>query len=364
MNDIKQNLIGLDRQDIKKILLDLKAPLFRADQIFHWVYHQGIDDFDKMGNLPKALQDALKEVLFIQRPHIQNAQASQDGTQKWLLRFQDNQEAETVHIPEKTRGTLCISSQIGCTLSCKFCHTGTQKLVRNLTAGEIVGQLMRARDVFHEWPSPLFNRHISNIVMMGMGEPLYNYEDVKKALTIIMDPKGINLSKRAITLSTSGVVPMIHQCGQELGVNLAISLHAVRNELRDEIVPLNRKYPIEELLNACRRYPGTTKHNRITFEYVMLKGINDSPAEARELVRLIKGIPAKINLIPFNYWPGAPYERSTDKAIENFARILVNAGYASPVRRPRGEDILAACGQLKSLSERVSKSRIIKAESA
>jgi 23S rRNA (adenine2503-C2)-methyltransferase len=283
-------------------------------------------------------------------------QKSTDGTRKWLLRFSDGQEVESVHIPEEDRGTLCVSSQVGCTLTCKFCHTGTQKLVRNLSAPEIVGQVMVARDQLREWPSPKDGRLLSNIVMMGMGEPLYNFENVAKALKIVMDGEGISISKRKITLSTAGVVPMIHRCGAELGVNLAISLHAVNDELRDRIVPINKKYPLADLLEACRTYPGLTNARRITFEYVMLKDVNDSPAEARELVRLLQEIPAKVNLIPFNPWPGAPFECSTPEAIKRFSDIVFDAGYASPVRTPRGQDIMAACGQLKSESIRQRRS--------
>jgi 23S rRNA (adenine2503-C2)-methyltransferase len=273
-----------------------------------------------------------------------------DGTRKWLLGFADGQEAETVHIPEEDRGTLCVSSQIGCTLTCRFCHTGTQRLVRNLSAAEILGQIMLARDSLQEWPSPPDGRLISNIVMMGMGEPLYNYDNVAKALRIVMDGEGISISKRKITLSTAGVVPMIRRAGAELGVNLAISLHAVTDELRDRIVPINRKYPIAELMAACRAYPGLSNARRITFEYVMLKEVNDSPADARALVHLLAGVPAKVNLIPFNPWPGAPFECASNAAIARFSQIVFDAGYASPVRTPRGQDIMAACGQLKSES--------------
>jgi 23S rRNA (adenine2503-C2)-methyltransferase len=284
-------------------------------------------------------------------------QTSADATRKWLFRFRDGQQVETVYIPEEDRGAVCISTQVGCTLSCRFCHTGTQKLVRNLGAAEIVGQFMAARDSCGEWPSPKDEqpRLLSNIVVMGMGEPLYNYENVAKALRIAMDNEGIGLSRRRITLSTSGVVPMMDRCGAELGVGLAVSLHAVTDALRGELVPLNRKYPIAELLAACRRYPGASNARRITFEYVMLRGVNDSEAEARELVRLIRGIPTKVNLIPFNPWPGSPYRTSTPEAIRRFAAIVNAAGYASPIRRPRGRDILAACGQLKTASERVRK---------
>jgi 23S rRNA (adenine2503-C2)-methyltransferase len=349
------NIIGRSRQQLTEEFETLNIPKFRVQQVWNWLYHHGVRHFDQMANISEPLRRQLAENYALFRPQVVASQTSTDGTQKWLLKFHDNQEAETVHIPEVDRGTLCISSQVGCTLTCKFCHTGTQLLVRNLTADEIVGQIMVARDVFNEWPSPTGQRHISNIVMMGMGEPLYNYENVSQALKIIMDEKGISLSKRRITLSTSGVVPMIRQCGEELGVNLAISLHAVRNDLRNVLVPLNKKYPLEDLLQACREYPGLSTARRITFEYVMLKDVNDSDADAKELVRLIRGIPAKINLIPFNPWPNAPFERSTSKRIAAFGEIVYKAGYASPVRTPRGEDILAACGQLKSESQRIPK---------
>ena len=359
---MKSNIIGQSREDLKAIIKECGAPAFRANQLWHWLYHRGARSFEDMANMPLSLRNDLASAYVIERPTIATAQASTDGTQKWLLRFSDGEEAETVHIPDVERGTLCISSQVGCTLTCKFCHTGTQKLVRNLTSAEIVGQMMVARDVFSEWPTPFEGRHISNIVMMGMGEPLYNYDNVAKALKIIMDHEGISLSRRRITLSTSGVVPMMQQCGEELGVNLAVSLHAVRNDLRNTLVPLNKKYPLEMLLEACRSYPGANNARRITFEYVMLKGVNDTPADAKELVRLIQGIPAKINLIPFNPWPGSDFECSSPQAINAFAEIVFRAGYSSPVRMPRGRDILAACGQLKSASMRVSKSRLAERE--
>jgi 23S rRNA (adenine2503-C2)-methyltransferase len=302
--------------------------------------------------LAKPLRDQLAARYLLNRPAISRALSSVDGTRKWLLRFADGEEVETVHIPEEDRGTLCVSSQVGCTLTCSFCHTGTQRLVRNLGSEEIVGQVMVARDALGEWPSPQDDRQVTNIVLMGMGEPLYNYENVATALKIIMDPEGVSISRRKITLSTSGVAPMIQRCGAELAVNLAISLHAVRDDIRDHLVPLNRKYPIAALLDACRSYPGATNARRITFEYVMLKGINDSLSDARELVRLLAGIPAKVNLIPFNPWPGAPFECSSDAAIKAFSDIVFAAGYSAPVRTPRGRDILAACGQLKSASVR------------
>jgi 23S rRNA (adenine2503-C2)-methyltransferase len=352
------NIIGQSREDLQQQFSELGIPAFRMRQVWHWVYHRGVRTFEQMGNLPKDIREKLSTIYAVHRPEVKVALSSVDGTQKWLLGFQDGQEAETVHIPDVDRGTLCISSQVGCTLTCKFCHTGTQVLVRNLTSAEIVGQMMIARDVFSEWPTPSGQRHVSNIVMMGMGEPLYNYDNVLKALKIIMDHEGISLSRRRITLSTSGVVPMMKRCGEELGVNLAVSLHAVRNDLRNILVPLNKKYPIEELIQACRDYPGVNNARRITFEYVMLKGVNDTPADAKELIRLIRGIPAKINLIPFNPWPGSEFECSTPQAIHQFSEIVFNAGYASPVRTPRGRDILAACGQLKSESQRQRKSKL------
>ncbi|MFN7039435.1 MAG: 23S rRNA (adenine(2503)-C(2))-methyltransferase RlmN [Alphaproteobacteria bacterium] len=356
MTETKKNLIGLSKDELAQEIKDFGEKSFRAKQLWQWIYNQGATSFDQMTNIAKDLQQELDKHYSIARPATSREHISIDHTRKWLLKYNDNEEAETVYIPEEGRGTLCVSSQIGCTLSCKFCHTGTQKLVRNLTANEIVSQLLIARDRLEEWPSTREIRMISNIVMMGMGEPLYNYDNVKTALQILMDNEGIAISRRKITLSTSGVVPMIEQCGRELGVQLAISLHAVRDDLRNELVPLNKKYPIKDLLDACRRYPSASNSKRITFEYVMLKGINDSLSDAKELVKLIKGIPAKINLIPFNPWPGTIYECSSDDKIDAFARFINDAGYASPVRRPRGRDVYAACGQLKSDSERKSKS--------
>ena len=351
-----KDLVGLSRAALLAEMQAMGAQPFRARQLWHWIYHRGATDFAAMTTLSKAFRAELASRYRIGRPATARALTSLDGTRKWLLRFEDGQEAECVHIPEEDRGTLCVSSQVGCTLTCTFCHTGTQRLVRNLTAAEIVGQVMLARDALGEWPSPQDDRQLTNIVLMGMGEPLYNYDNVAEALKIIIDHEGLSLSRRKITLSTSGVVPMIRRCGEELGVNLAISLHAVKDELRDVLVPINRKYPLAELLEACRTYPGLSNARRITFEYVMLKGVNDSPQEARELVRLLTGIPAKVNLIPFNPWPGAPYERSGAAAITAFADIVNAAGYASPVRTPRGEDIMAACGQLKSDSIRKRRS--------
>ena len=319
------------------------------------MYHQGVTDFGRMSSIARPLQEKLAENFVIGRPEAAVVQTSVDETRKFLFRFRDGQEAETVYIPDRQedRGAVCISSQVGCTLSCRFCHTGTQTLVRNLGAAEIVGQFMAARDSYGEWPSPRGEtpRLLSTIVLMGMGEPLYNYENVAKAMVIVMDNEGIALSRRRITLSTSGVVPMMDRAGAELGVNLAVSLHAVRDELRDELVPLNRKYPIAEVIAACRRYPAASNARRITFEYVMLKGVNDSTADAHELVRLIAGIPAKVNLIPFNPWPGSAYETSSGAAIDRFANIIMDAGFSSPVRSPRGRDILAACGQLRTESQ-------------
>jgi 23S rRNA (adenine2503-C2)-methyltransferase len=342
----------MGRAELADEMAAFGAEKFRARQLWHWIYHRGVTDFAVMSNLAKPFRARLAERYELRRPEVAAAQASLDGTRKWLLRFDGGQEVETVHIPESDRGTLCVSSQVGCTLNCSFCHTGTQRLVRNLTAAEIVGQIMLARDALGEWPSApngaADDRLLTNIVLMGMGEPLYNYDNVAAALKIVMDPEGLAISRRKITLSTAGVVPVIARVGAELGVNLAVSLHAVHDELRDRLVPLNRKYPIAELLDACRRYPGSSNARRITFEYVMLKGINDSPAEARELVRLLRGIPAKVNLIPFNPWPGAPYECSDDAAIATFSDIVFAAGYSAPVRAPRGRDISAACGQLKS----------------
>ena len=350
--DGRRDLVGLSRADLAAAIAAIGEAPFRAKQLWHWIYHQGVTDFALMANIAKPLREKLAAHFVVGRPSVALDQRSTDDTRKMLFRFRDNEAVETVYIPDVTenRGAVCISSQVGCTLSCRFCHTGTQRLTRKLSPAEIVGQFMAMRDAYGEWPSPKGDvpRLLSTIVMMGMGEPLYNYENVATALKIIMDGEGIGLSRRRITLSTSGVVPMMDQCGAELGVNLAVSLHAVRDDVRDVIVPLNRKYNIAELIAACRRYPAASNARRITFEYVMLKGINDSEADAHELVRLIAGIPAKVNLIPFNPWPGSTYETSSGNAIRRFADIVMNAGYASPVRTPRGRDILAACGQLKS----------------
>jgi 23S rRNA (adenine2503-C2)-methyltransferase len=358
--DGRRDLVGLTREELVAELAAIGEAPFRAKQLWHWIYHQGATDFAAMSTIARPLQAKLTNSFVVGRPGVATEQTSADGTRKFLFRFRDGQDAETVYIPDlaEDRGTLCISSQVGCTLSCRFCHTGTQALVRNLGAAEIVGQFMAARDAYGEWPSPKGEtpRLLSNIVLMGMGEPLYNYAHVARAMRIAMDGEGIGLSRRRITLSTSGVVPMMDRCGAELAVNLAVSLHAVTDELRDELVPLNRKYPLGELIAACRRYPGASNARRITFEYVMLKDVNDSVAEARALVRLIAGIPAKVNLIPFNPWPGSVYETSTPAAIRAFAEVVMAAGYASPVRVPRGRDILAACGQLRTDSARAPRS--------
>ncbi|ASY64655.1 Ribosomal RNA large subunit methyltransferase N [Sinorhizobium sojae CCBAU 05684] len=369
----KPSLIGISREDMAKALVDKGVPerqvKMRVSQLWHWLYVRGVSDFDHMTNVSKDMREMLKEHFTIARPEIVEEQVSNDGTRKWLLRFPPRGagrpvEIETVYIPEEGRGTLCISSQVGCTLTCSFCHTGTQKLVRNLTAEEILSQLLLARDRLGDFPErdtpqgaivPAEGRKITNIVMMGMGEPLYNFEHVKTALLIASDGDGLSLSKRRITLSTSGIVPEIYRTGEEIGVMLAISLHAVNDELRDMLVPINKKYPLKALMEACRAYPGLSNARRITFEYVMLKDVNDSLEDAKELVKLLRGIPAKINLIPFNPWPGTNYQCSDWEQIEKFADFINQAGYASPIRTPRGRDILAACGQLKSESERMRK---------
>ncbi len=354
--DGRRDLVGMSRDELAAEMAAIGEASFRVKQLWHWIYHQGVTDFARMSSIARPLQQKLAERFVVGRPHATEVRTSVDDTRKFLFRFRDGQEVETVYIPDpqEDRGAVCISSQVGCTLSCRFCHTGTQTLVRNLGAPEIIGQFMAARDLYGEWPSPKGEtpRLLSTIVLMGMGEPLFNYANVAKAMTIAMDGEGIGLSRRRITLSTSGVVPMMDRAGAELGVNLAVSLHAVTDDLRDELVPLNRRYPIRELMAACRRYPGASNARRITFEYIMLKGVNDSEAEARELVRLIAGMPAKVNLIPFNPWPGSKYEPSGKVALEKFAGIVNAAGFASPVRTPRGQDILAACGQLRTESRR------------
>ena len=360
------NLVGLTREALKEALIIAGSPekqvKMRLGQLWQWIYEKGVRDFEQMTNLSKDYRAFLAEHFVIAIPEVVSKQVSTDGTRKYLVRIAGGHEVETVYIPESDRGTLCISSQVGCTLTCSFCHTGTQKLVRNLTAGEIIGQVMLARDDLGEWPAPGRNpatsaRLLSNIVLMGMGEPLYNFENVRDAMKIAMDPEGIQLSRRRITLSTSGVVPEIARTATEIGCLLAVSFHATTDAVRDKLVPINKRWNIEVLLEALRDYPKASNSERITFEYVMLKGINDSDADAHRLVELIKGIPAKVNLIPFNPWPGAPYERSSNNRINAFSEIVYQAGYASPVRKPRGEDIFAACGQLKSATERARKSR-------
>ena len=359
-NDLRRNLVGLSRDELKGALKEAGLEPFRAQQIWHWIYWHGVTDFERMTNVAKKTREKLAETFVIERPQIVTEQRSTDGTRKWLLRFPDGNEAETVNIPEEDRGSVCVSSQVGCTLTCSFCHTGTQPLVRNLTPDEIVGQFMVARDSYNEWPTPtLETRMLSNIVMMGMGEPLYNFDNVVAALKIVMDDQGIALSRRRITLSTSGVVPMIPKVGEALDVNLAVSLHAVDDAVRDTLVPINRKWPIKELLKACADYPGARNSRRITFEYAMLKGVNDSDADARELVRILKPIHAKVNLIPFNPWPGAPYECSSNNRIHRFAEIVNDGGLSAPVRTPRGRDIHAACGQLKSESVRARGEKVL-----
>ncbi len=366
-------LTGMDRAALAEALASVGVPerqrKMRVQQIWHWLYVRGVSDFSAMRNISRELREALAANFSIENPEVAEEQISADGTRKWLFRFPSRGagrpvEIETVYIPEEGRGTLCISSQVGCTLNCSFCHTGTQKLVRNLTAGEILGQLIAARQRLGDFPDadtpegaivPAEGRKITNVVMMGMGEPLYNFEEVKKALLIASDGDGLSLSRRRITLSTSGVVPEIARTGEEIGVMLAISLHSAKDALRDVLVPINKKYPLKELIAACKAYPGLSNARRITFEYVMLKGVNDSLADARDLVILLKGIPAKINLIPFNPWPGTEYQCSDWETIERFSDFINDAGYASPIRTPRGRDILAACGQLKSESERMKK---------
>jgi len=365
-DDARQNLVGLTRDALRAALIAAGTPerqaKMRAGQVWQWIYQKGVRDFDAMTNLAKPYRALLAAHFTVRIPEIVRREVSADGTRKYLVRIAGGHEVETVYIPEEDRGTLCISSQVGCTLTCSFCHTGTQRLVRNLTAGEIVGQVMLARDDLGEWPEP--GRHpkdetrlLSNIVLMGMGEPLYNFDAVRDAMKIAMDPEGISLSRRRITLSTSGVVPEIARCATEIGCLLAVSFHATTDDVRDRLVPINKRWNIETLLDALRDYPRLSNSERITFEYVMLHGVNDSDDDARRLVKLIEGIPAKINLIPFNEWPGAPYRRSSNNRIRAFADIIYKAGYASPIRTPRGEDIMAACGQLKSESERARNPR-------
>ncbi|MFN4038502.1 MAG: 23S rRNA (adenine(2503)-C(2))-methyltransferase RlmN [Erythrobacter sp.] len=380
--DGRVDLIGLPRPRIRELFeeagLDAKQAKLRAKQVFHWLYHRGVTSFDAMTDIAKTMRPWLSERFVIGRPEVVEAQHSVDGTRKWLLRTADGHDFEMVFIPDEARGTLCVSSQVGCTLNCTFCHTGTMKLVRNLTPGEIVGQVMLARDALGEWPKGSMasdadmideddeaghytadGRLLTNIVMMGMGEPLYNFDHVRDALTLVMDGDGLALSKRRITLSTSGVIPMMERCGEEIGVNLAVSLHGVRKDVRDELVPLNKKYGIEALLQACADYPGASNARRITFEYVMIRDKNDSDEDARELVRLLKAynLPAKVNLIPFNPWPGAGYECSTPERIRRFSDIVFEGGISAPVRTPRGRDIDAACGQLKTAAEKKSRAQ-------
>ena len=362
-----QNLVGMTRPRLKEALIAIGTPekqaKMRVNQIWQWIYHWGVRDFSAMTNLAKDYRAKLAENFVVAVPEVVSKNVSEDGTRKYLVRIAGGHEVEVVYIPETDRGTLCISSQVGCTLTCSFCHTGTQKLVRNLTSGEIVGQIMVARDDLGEWPEPGQGtgesgpRLLSNIVLMGMGEPLYNFENVRDAMKIAMDGEGISLSRRRITLSTSGVVPEIARTAEEIGCMLAISFHATTDDVRNTLVPINKRWPIEELLEALKAYPKASNSERITFEYVVLKDVNDSDEDARRLIKLIEGIPAKINLIPFNEWPGAPYKRSDWSRIKKFADIIYKAGYASPIRTPRGEDIMAACGQLKSATERARKSR-------
>jgi 23S rRNA (adenine2503-C2)-methyltransferase len=381
--DGRIDLLGLShlqiRQCFEESQLDAKAAKLRSKQVFHWIYHRGVTTFDAMTDIAKTMRPWLEDRYVIGRPQVIDAQVSSDGTRKWLLRADDAQDYEMVFIPDADRGTLCISSQVGCTLNCRFCYTGTMRLVRNLSPGEIVGQVMLARDALGEWPKGNMasadadeaedddtghysadGRMLTNIVLMGMGEPLYNFDNVRDAMKIVMHGDGLGLSRRRITLSTSGVVPMMERAGEEIGVNLAVSLHAVTKEVRDEIVPINRKYGIEELLEACANYPGVSNARRMTFEYVMLKDKNDSDEDARELVRLIKHyqLPAKVNLIPFNPWPGAVYECSEPDRIRRFSNIIFDAGFSAPIRTPRGRDIMAACGQLKSSSEKKSRAEL------
>jgi 23S rRNA (adenine2503-C2)-methyltransferase len=378
-NDLRRNIVGLSRPALTAVLGEIGIPekqrRMRMRQLWHWMYNRGVTDFSVMTDVSKDMQKKLDEMFVIARPEVVTEQVSSDGTRKWLLRLAPDEcgarhEIETVYIPEEDRGTLCISSQVGCTLTCTFCHTGTQKLVRNLTAGEIAGQIMLARDKIKDWPAdletnkqpPSSGRYVTNVVLMGMGEPLYNFDNVKDAIEIASDGEGLSLSKRRITLSTSGVVPEIVRAGDEIGSALAISLHGTTDEIRNKLVPLNKKYPLAELLEACRNYPGSSNARRITFEYVMLKGVNDTKEDAKRLVQLLKGIPAKVNLIPFNPWPGTVFECSEWDVIEAFAEILNNAGYASPVRTPRGRDIMAACGQLKSESMKARASERVAAK--
>ncbi len=356
----KHDLLEFSFSELENFCLNKNLPKFRASQIWRWIYCFGLKSFEEMNNISKSSREFLNNISLISRPQISEMQTSSDGTIKWLIKLNDNSEVETVYIPQDDRGTVCLSSQVGCTLSCSFCHTGTQALVRNLKSSEIIGQLMIVMDHLNDWPSGKNNRKVTNIVMMGMGEPLLNYDQVSKAIKIIMSDDGIAISRRKITLSTSGIIPNIEKAGIELGVNLAISLHAVNDKLRNKLVPINKKYNLEKLINACKHYPKLSNSRRITWEYVMLKDINDTSEDAINLIKLITDIPSKINLIPFNPWPGSLFETSTQRNIDNFAKILMGAGFASPIRKPRGQDIYAACGQLKSNSEKIKKSQINK----
>ena len=356
----KQDLLDLSFEQLQEFCALNELPKFRATQIWRWIYCFGLSSFEDMSNIAKVTRTFLNQISAISRPEVSEVQESKDGTIKWLIKLKDNSEVETVFIPQDDRGTVCLSSQVGCTLNCTFCHTGTQALVRNLTSSEILGQLMLVMDHLDDWPSGKNSRKVTNVVMMGMGEPLLNYNEVSKAIKTMMSDAGISLSRRRITLSTSGIIPMIEKTGSDLGVNLAISLHAVNDELRDKLVPINKKYNLENLIDACRNYPILSNSRRITWEYVMLKDINDTKEDAINLIKLIKGIPSKINLIPFNPWPGSLFQTSTQKNIDMFAKIIMDAGFASPVRKPRGQDIFAACGQLKSETQKVRKSQVNK----
>ena len=356
----KQDLLDLSFEQLQEFCDLNELHKFRATQIWRWMYCFGLSSFDNMNNIAKSTRTFLNQISVISRPEVSEVKESKDGTIKWLIKLKDNSEVETVFIPQDDRGTVCLSSQVGCTLNCTFCHTGTQALVRNLTSSEILGQLMLVMDYLDDWPSGKNSRKVTNVVMMGMGEPLLNYNEVSKAIKIMMSDAGISLSRRRITLSTSGIIPMIEKTGSDLGVNLAISLHAVNDELRDKLVPINKKYNLENLIDACRNYPILSNSRRITWEYVMLKDINDTKEDAINLIKLIKGIPSKINLIPFNPWPGSLFQTSTQKSIDVFAKIIMDAGFASPVRKPRGQDIYAACGQLKSETQKVRKSHVNK----
>jgi 23S rRNA (adenine2503-C2)-methyltransferase len=356
----KQDLLDLSFEQLQEFCDLNELHKFRATQIWRWMYCFGLSSFDNMNNIAKSTRTFLNQISVISRPEVSEVKESKDGTIKWLIKLKDNSEVETVFIPQDDRGTVCLSSQVGCTLNCTFCHTGTQALVRNLTSSEILGQLMLVMDHLDDWPSGKNSRKVTNVVMMGMGEPLLNYNEVSKAIKIMMSDAGISLSRRRITLSTSGIIPMIEKTGSDLGVNLAISLHAVNDELRDKLVPINKKYNLENLIDACRNYPILSNSRRITWEYVMLKDINDTKEDAINLIKLIKGIPSKINLIPFNPWPGSLFQTSTQKSIDVFAKIIMDAGFASPIRKPRGQDIYAACGQLKSETQKVRKSQVNK----